>query len=306
MRASLRQLELFRLFATNLSVTDTARLTHVSQSAASHTLRELEASLGLKLFFRVGNRLRLTHEGAALVPAIERVFAQISQFDAQVDSMRSVGAGQLTIATMPPIGTWLINAAVANFLATRPKLRFSLRNAAESEVLEQVRSEIADIGFTITGGDDTGVTLTPLLKAEITCVLPLGHRLRTKRQVTAADLAGERLIAPGAGTAVGAAIRAVFPLEHKRQMDALEINQSAVAVDLVARGIGVALVHPFGMPLGADGIHLRRFRPAIKLTVMTVLPRNRPASPLVASFLAEVCSVASIHISRLGALVECA
>ena len=38
MRFSLRQLEAFRLFAVNLSVTETARLTHVSQSAVSHSL----------------------------------------------------------------------------------------------------------------------------------------------------------------------------------------------------------------------------------------------------------------------------
>jgi DNA-binding transcriptional LysR family regulator len=292
MRLSLRQLDAFRHFAANLSVTETARLTHVSQSAVSHSLHELERTLGISLFFRIGNCLRLTREGAALLPAMERVFAQLSQFDAQVESMRSVGAGHLTVATMPPIGTWLINGATARFLETRPKLRFSLRNTAAAEVLEQVRNETADIGFTITGGDDTGVLLEPLLRAEIVCVLPVGHRLCAKRQVTIADLQGERIIAPSADTAVGAAIRSTLPPGRRRQIDGLEINQSAAAVDLVARGTGIALVHPFGMPHGAEGVQLRRFRPVIELRVMIALPRNRPASPLIASYLQEIRRVA--------------
>jgi DNA-binding transcriptional LysR family regulator len=300
MRFSFRQLEAFRLFSTNLSVTETARLTHVSQSAVSHTLHALEQTLGIKLFFRSGNKVRLTREGTALLPTMERVFAQLTQLEAQAESMRSLGAGHLTVATMPPIGTWLINSAAARFLEDRPKLRFSLRNTAAAEVLDQVRGEIADVGFTVTGGDDTGVRLEPLLRAEIVCVLPLGHRLCARTQVTAADLLEERLIAPSGDTAVGAAIRSAFPPERRRQIDGLEINQSAVAIDLVARGIGIALLHPFGMPLGAAGVELRRFRPSITLRVMIAFPRNRPTSPLVADFVGKIREVARETVEGPG------
>jgi DNA-binding transcriptional LysR family regulator len=302
MRPSFRQLEAFRLFSTNLSVTETARLTHVSQSAVSHALHGLEQTLGIKLFFRSGNSVRLTREGTALLPVMERVFAQLSQLEAQAEAMRSLGAGHLTVATMPPIGAWLVNSAAARFLEARPKLRFSLRNTAAAEVLEQVRGEIADVGFTVTGGDDTGVRLEPLLRAEIVCVLPPGHPLCARTQIVAADLLEERLIAPGADTAVGAAIRSAFPPEHRRHVDGLEINQSAVAIDLVARGIGVGLLHPFGMPLGTTGVALRRFRPAITLRVMIAFPHNRPTSPLVASFVGEIRKVARDMVeSRDGA-----
>lgn len=292
MRISFRQLEAFRLFSSNLSVTETARLTHVSQSAVSHALHGLEQTLGIKLFFRAGNRVRLTREGLAILPVMDRVFAQLSQLETQSEAMRSLDAGHLTVASMPPIGTWLINSAAARFLEARPKLRFSLRNTAAGEILEQVRGEIADVGFTIVGGDDTGVRLEPLLRAEIVCVLPPGHPLCLRAQIEVADLIGERLIAPSVDTAVGAAIRGAFPTEHRRQVDRLEINQSAVAVDLVARGIGIGLLHPFGLPLGAAGVVLRRFCPTITLRVMTALPRNRPTSPLVANFVSEVRKVA--------------
>ena len=117
MRFSLRQLEAFRLFSTTLSVTRTAQMIHVSQSAVSHTLRDLETELGIKLFYRVGNRLRLTSEGKAILPAIERVFAQLTQLESEVETMQGIGAGRLTVATMPPIGTWLINGAAQRFLA---------------------------------------------------------------------------------------------------------------------------------------------------------------------------------------------
>ncbi len=292
------------MFALNLSVTETAHLSNVSQSAVSHALRGLEETLGVKLFFRIGNRMRLTREGTALLPAMERVFTQIAQLETEAESMRGTGSGHLTIATMPPIGAWLINAAAARFLLTRPKLRFSLRNAAAPEILEQVRNETADLGLTITGGDDTGVRLEPMLRADIVCVLPPEHRLCSRRQVTADDLQGERLIAPSADTAVGAAIRNAFPSERRRDVDGVEINQSAVAVDLVARGIGVALVHPFGFPHGAEGVWLRHFRPSIELQVMLAFPRNRPPSLLVTNFVGEIRAVAEEMAQKASGAVS--
>ena len=300
MRLSLRQLEAFRLFSTTLSVTKTAEMIHVSQSAVSHALRELETEFGMKLFFRVGNRLRLTGEGKAILPAIERVFAQISQLEADVEAIQVVGAGRLTVATMPPIGTWLINGAAQGFLAERPAIRFSLRNAAAPEVQNQVRMEIADIGFTVAAEEDADLRLLPLLHGEIVCILPQGHPLTARPEITAADLAAERLITPSADTTVGSLLRAGLPAGHGQRPNVLEINQSAAAVDLVARGLGVALLHPFGLLDGAEGVVLRRFAPAIPLTVQIVLPRHRPVSPLIEGFIDTLRAVATDRLASLG------
>ncbi|QEW20884.1 HTH-type transcriptional activator CmpR [Marinibacterium anthonyi] len=300
MRFSLRQLEAFRLFSTTLSVTRTAQMIHVSQSAVSHTLRDLETELGIKLFYRVGNRLRLTSEGKAILPAIERVFAQLTQLESEVETMQGIGAGRLTVATMPPIGTWLINGAAQRFLADRPALRFSLRNAAAPEVQNQVRMEIADIGFTVAAEEDADLRLDPLLHGEIVCVLPIGHPLAAQAVVTAGDIARERLIAPSADSTVGSLLRMGLPPGYAQRSNFLEINQSVMAVDLAARGLGVALLHPFGLLDGVDGVVLRRFAPAIPLTVHVVLPRHRPISPQIEIFLADILTVARERLSDIA------
>ncbi|MDR3418107.1 MAG: LysR family transcriptional regulator [Nevskia sp.] len=65
---SLRQLQIFRAVAQTGNTGAAARLVHLSQSAVSAALNELERALELRLFDRVGKRLLLNDNGRALLP----------------------------------------------------------------------------------------------------------------------------------------------------------------------------------------------------------------------------------------------
>jgi len=301
MRISLRQLEVFRTFSRTLSVTETARISNVSQSAVSHTLHQLETEVGVKLFFRSGNRLRMTTEGRALLPSMERIFTQISQFEGQAEAARHLGSGHLTVASLQSIGPWLINEAIGRFLKERQRLRLTLNTFSSVENLDQVRNESADIGFTMIQNDDAGVFLEPLLRSEVIVALPSFHPLLARETLTAADLHNERLILSGNFTVVGSAVKGVFPVERLRRSNLLEINQGPVAIDLVRQGLGIALVHPFGIPLGREGVDFRRFLPTIELRLMMAFSRNKPVSQLVRQFVRDVRGVASDMTQRIAA-----
>lgn len=292
MRSSLRQLETLRLFAQTLSVTETARLTRVSQSAVSHTLRELETDLGLKLFQRHGNRLRLTPEGQGLIPEIDRVFTQITQLESRAREMRDMSSGELRVASLRPLGGWLLSEAAARFLAERPRMRFGMRDYTAADVIKQVRSENVDIGFTMRPGDDIGVFLEPFLRSVVICALPEGHALLAKPAITLADLRHERIIMAGADTPVAMALREAFPNDRVGGPDAAEINHSSMALSLVARGIGAALIHPFGLPDPFPGVVIRPLQPLTWIRVMMAFSRNRPLSRTVQSFVATIRDVA--------------
>lgn len=300
MRFSFRQLDTFRTFARTLSVTEAARLMNVSQSAVSHTLRELEAQMGFKLFFRSGNRLRLTSEGKTLLPTIERIFAQVAQLEGEAEGARNADGGQLYIASLQSIGPWLLDEACARFLQERPRLSLTLRTHAASEVLDTVRNETANIGFTMLGNDDAGIFLEPLMRAELLCALPPSHPLTSREVLTAADLHNERLIVPARFTVVGTELIDKFPAERLRRHDVLQVNQTSVVLGLAARGLGVGLVHPFGMMAGIPRVELRPFRPHTPLRVMQVFSRNRPVSRLITSFVRQVRAVAGERIAGSG------
>lgn len=85
-------LHYFWVVAREGHLTRAAKLLHVSQSALSSQIRQLEAQLGHALFAREGRALRLTEVGAVVLDYAEGIFALGSELMATVGS----GEGQKT------------------------------------------------------------------------------------------------------------------------------------------------------------------------------------------------------------------
>src|SRR5262245_33565742 len=97
MQLDSRDLRLVRSIVDGGGVTGAGRLLHLSQSAVSHQLAELERRIGVDLFDRVGRRMVPTPAGQRLAGASRSVLAELERVAAEV---AGGGAGRkLRIAT---------------------------------------------------------------------------------------------------------------------------------------------------------------------------------------------------------------
>lgn len=97
MRADPNDLEAFLAVARERSFTKAAAKLGVSQSALSHTIRRLEASLGLRLLSRSTRSVSATDAGQRLVDSIGPRFAEIdTELDA-LTALRDTPAGSIRI-----------------------------------------------------------------------------------------------------------------------------------------------------------------------------------------------------------------
>src|SRR5688500_19435390 len=76
-----RHLRLVRAIAEEGGPTRAAARLHLTQSAVSHQLAELEGRLGVVLFTRVRRQLKLTASGARLLEAARRLLADLSRVE---------------------------------------------------------------------------------------------------------------------------------------------------------------------------------------------------------------------------------
>ena len=84
LRLNLRQLEVFLATARGGSTRAAADRIARSQSAASTSLAEFEAALGVELFDRIGRRLLLNENGRALLPKAHALVEQAAELHHQV------------------------------------------------------------------------------------------------------------------------------------------------------------------------------------------------------------------------------
>src|SRR5205814_8779163 len=99
MDLEVRHLQLISAVADVGSLTRAGDRLHLTQSALSHQLRDIEARLGAALFLRVGKRLVLTPAGERLLESAKDVLERLEQTERDIRQMGKERAGVLRLTT---------------------------------------------------------------------------------------------------------------------------------------------------------------------------------------------------------------
>ena len=97
MIASLEYFKAFYYTARYGSVTGAAAELSLSQPAVSQSIRQLERSLGVELFYRAARGVQLTAEGQVLYSYVEKGYEQIEQGVEKVRQMQNLELGEVRI-----------------------------------------------------------------------------------------------------------------------------------------------------------------------------------------------------------------
>lgn len=107
----IRDIEVFRAVMNAGSTSKAAGLLGISQPAVSQAIRRLESAAGFRLFERVRSRLVPTQEAMALMRDVDRYFIGFEVIEHRIRSLRSYGLGQMSIASLPALGTGFCRAS---------------------------------------------------------------------------------------------------------------------------------------------------------------------------------------------------
>jgi len=97
----LRYLRTFVTIAEAGGITRALARLDVSQPAASRQILALEAELGIKLFDRIGRRLRLTSGGEDLLLQSRRLLIEAELLEARVHTLKGGETGILRVGATP-------------------------------------------------------------------------------------------------------------------------------------------------------------------------------------------------------------
>ena len=136
----LNPLRAFEATARRGSVSAAARELNVTHGAISHQIKALEESLGTALFERGGKRLKLTSQGALLLPAVTQAFGDIASATALMK--RPATSGDLTITCVPALLSFWIIPRLNRFTEQYPGIRLTM---IASNDVEQLHSPDVDV-----------------------------------------------------------------------------------------------------------------------------------------------------------------
>ncbi|WP_454747133.1 transcriptional regulator GcvA [Ciceribacter selenitireducens] len=137
----LNPLRAFEAAARRGSISAAARELNVTHGAVSHQIKTLEETLKAALFERGGKRLKLTPQGALLLPAVSSAFDGIAAATALMN--RPSTSGRLRISCVPALlSFWLIPRMNA-FSEQYPEISLKLSSSNDVDLIHSPDIDVA-------------------------------------------------------------------------------------------------------------------------------------------------------------------
>jgi DNA-binding transcriptional LysR family regulator len=248
----LRQLRYVVAVAEEQNFTRAAARAHVAQPAISQQIAQIERELGAPLFERSPRGVALTPAGAAFLPHARAALAAATAGGDAVRTLRGELAGELTIGTIPSPSDWLVRQLRA-YRNRHPAVRVTLRSGSPEALADGVMAgalDAAAVGVMagrLPAGSagkrlPAGLASQTIATEPLVMALPPEHARASESAVSLSDLRDEPLVTLSPGTGLRAVLEAACAEAGFEPRIALQASDLGVLADLVAYGLGVALL----------------------------------------------------------------
>jgi LysR family glycine cleavage system transcriptional activator len=231
---SLHALYVFEVAARLGNFTHAAAELHVTQTAVSHQIKQLEAELGAALFRRTGRGLVLTTTGQAWQVELSAIFGKLREANRRLRRREANPRPVVSLTTLPSFGSrWLV-PRLGGFLARHPDLDLRI---STSEAMVDFSVDPIDIGIRFGQGRYPGLLSEKVLDDHFVVVATAAKASRLKRP---RDLAHQTLLFDDHEDA-WARWFAARGLAQPLGIRFHQLTDSGLLVEAAARGQGVAL-----------------------------------------------------------------
>ncbi len=281
----LRQLHYFVAVAEEEHVGRAAERLHISQSPLSRQIAQLEERLGLTLFERSQQRIRLTSDGHIFLAETRAFLTHASRLEAMAKRLGKGDEGGLCIGHIEnAMYSGLLPDGLRALRLTRPSVHIALYSMDSAEQLEGLRQRSLDIALVCESPapDDPDLECALVLSDQMLLALPENHALATRAELTEADLGDQEWIA----------------MRHKETKLRHNVFVSACAeqfstLGLVAAGLGMAMVQSSLRRHAPAGVVLRELPWFTYRTQMWAAWHKVNLRPLVGIFRATLLASAA-------------
>ena len=240
----LKQWRCFVTLAEIGNIRRAASLLAVSQPALSVRIQRLEEDLGFALFDRQARGVRLTEQGARLLPHARRLLSRAAETD---EAARAIGRGafdRLEIGVTPIAALSFCPDAMRAFSAVHPGVVLALTEGLSDELEEAVAHRRLDLAVVHPPSSRDDLVVREVARDRFVAVVPAAHPLAGAERIAAADLRQQTLV--GVRRDVGPVVFDRIAAYLARAGVTTQVNQCASSsislVGLVAAGAGIGLV----------------------------------------------------------------
>lgn len=295
MNYTLRQLRTFVAVARQRSFSQAGQLIGLSQSAVSHSVKELEAEIGVRLLDRTTREVLLTGAGQQLATRLTRLLEELNTTLLDVRSYGEQRSGTVRVAASQTPSAHLMPQCLASTQQHYPDIRLILHDRVQQAVLQSVRNAEVDFGIVIGPLGDAEFDAEEILQEPFLLLCHQNDALAQTETVTWAMLTDRNMVlqdyASGSRMLVDAILQQLAIGVNVVQ----EIGHPATLYPMVEAGIGISILPALALPLPSGRkLVVRRLYPEMNRSLMLIKRKNRSLTPAAEAVWQEVRQQAAL------------
>ena len=262
----LKHLRMLQAIREQGSLAMAAKEIHLTQSALSHALRNLEEQVDGSLLERKSKPIRFTGAGLRLLSLADEILPKVDLAEEDLQQMARGTQGRLLLAMeCHSCFDWLL-PTLNDYRKEWPDIDLDIRIGMPFDAYPALKSGVVDVVVSSDPKDDPDIHFFPLFSYETLMICSKRHSLASAKRVEAKELKGETLITyPVAPSRLDFYSRFLAPARaFPKRIRTTELTM--MIAQLVASGQGIAGLPAWAIhrevrdgtvaaiPLGKDGL----------------------------------------------------
>ncbi|WP_394132611.1 LysR family transcriptional regulator [Shewanella maritima] len=146
MKITLKQLTIFKAIHEYGQISKAAKQLHMSIPAVSMALKELEGSLGSRLFERGSNGLTINDNGAVILPYANEMLSKSQQLEEIFNTGNNI-RGTIRVGCSKTAGNYILSRRIPLFKKQNPSVDIKLTIGHSLDIEKMVSEKALDLGF---------------------------------------------------------------------------------------------------------------------------------------------------------------
>ena len=238
-------LQHFRLVDTIVregTLTRAADTLHLTQSALSHQLKELEHEFGLPVFDRRGKRLELTTEGTRFLQSAEKILSELLSLEADIRHLKEGQAGALRITTQCYTAYHWLPKIIKYYKHSSPGWDIHVISGATYNPLDYLLKGDLDIAIVRNTLDNPRIRYEPIFEDRVYAILSRQHPLAGRSAISVEDFQDQELFLSFNDPASGSipVVENMLKAHHVTPRHIHRIHYTDAIIEMVDANLGIS------------------------------------------------------------------
>jgi LysR family transcriptional regulator for metE and metH len=244
MNIALHHFKLVDTISKEGTLTKAAETLHLTQSALSHQLKELERELDVEVFARQGKRLHLSEQGYRFLRSAEKILAELRSLEEDINNYKNGKTSKLSISMQCYTAYHWLPGIIKYYKTRWPDIAIQILSDATRRPLEYLMNGDLDIGIIRTQMVNTKIRYEPIFEDSLVAVISRDHPLAAKSLIEIKDFQDEELILPLYDPSYQdtPVIESLIQAQQVKPKTLHRIHYTDASIEMVNAGLGITVM----------------------------------------------------------------